>query len=291
MKTITYSAWTKNKEDLMNCSSGGMFYEFAKKMVADGGKVVGVVMDGLKAKYSISNDLEEIKKMRGSKYIPSNPAEVIKKIKKSGEKKILFVGLPCHIEAAKKMLDTSEMVLVDLKCHGLPKPGVFEEHVKKIAKGRKVKSVSFRNKKEGWDNKILTENGKATAGHMLNIEFENGDKYKNHKDSFLINYLNMGGKNIQEHCKTCKKFNVGDITIGDFWNVPPKLKNELGTSEVHINTLHGKDFFKSINTINKHKVKFWQWFNKHSVFYSFKKFICELLLKMGLLDKIREVVK
>lgn len=239
---MKFSAWSNDEENLFSSSSGGIFFELAKKMLDENGKVVGVVMDGIKAKYIISDDLEEIKKMRGSKYIPSNPSNVIKKIKDSKEK-ILFTGLPCHIEAVKKTCNIENMVLVDLFCHGLPKEKVFEEYIKDIADGRKIKSIKFRDKSDGW--------GKSSQ--VLVVNFSNGDIYKSCK-GYLEKYIN--NSILRQNCLVCKKKNVGDITMGDFWGVPPKLKNEKGTSMVMTNTKKGKDFFYSVDSITKKSVTF-----------------------------------
>jgi coenzyme F420-reducing hydrogenase beta subunit len=259
-----FVAWSNDKKNLFNSSSGGIFFELAKKMIDDSGSVVGVVWDGLKARYIISNDLEEIKQMRGSKYVPSNPANVIKKIKDSKEK-ILFVGLPCHIEAVKKKCNTENMILCDLLCHGLPKSNhYFEEHIKKISKGRKIESISFRDKRNGW-----------SKSSRLMVNFSNGEIYDKDKseDEYYISYLD--NSIIRESCKSCKynQKGIGDITIGDFWSVPPKLKNEKGTSVVTTNTKKGKEFFISINSIVKKQVKF---------YHNLKLIAYRSLKKMGL---------
>jgi len=248
-----FVAWSSDEENLYNSSSGGIFFEMAKKMLEENGKVVGVIMQELKAKYILSQDLEEIKQMRGSKYIPSNPANVIKEIKDK-EEKILFVGLPCHIEAVKKICNTKKIILVDLSCYGLPKDNsYFEKHIKKISKGRSIKSVSFRNKKNGWSN-----------SQRLYIVFSNGETYDKDKtkDDYYISYLNKSI--IKNSCKSCKynQKGIGDITIGDFWAVPPSLKNEKGTSIVQINTKKGKEFFNSITSITVKKVRFYHYLNK-----------------------------
>jgi len=257
---MKYSAWSNDKENLFNSSSGGIFLELAKKMLSKNGKVVGVIMDGVKAKYIISNDLEEIKKMRGSKYIPSNPSQVIKEIKDSKEK-ILFTGLSCHIEAVKNSCDTNNMILCDLICHGLPKDGIFEGHVEKISKGRNILSIKFRDKRAGWE-----------LGKSLIITFSNGETYDCY-DDYMKEY--MGGKILRTSCKTCKKRNIGDITIGDFWGVPSSLRNNMGTSIVTVNTKKGKDFFNSINTIIKKPVRFYHIFSmdvfKNVIYHSLTK--------------------
>lgn len=273
MKSTVFSAWSKDKDNLMQSSSGGIFFELARKTIEKGGAVVGVILDGIKAKYILSNDLKKIKQMRGSKYIISNPSSIINKIKNC-KKTILFVGLPCHIEAVKKTCNTNNMLLCDLVCHGLPKEGVFEEHIKKISKGREIKSISFRDKRAGW------KSGRISQSLMVN--FSNGDSYDNF-DQYMTDYMN--NKILRDNCKSCKKSNVGDITLGDFWRVPPSLENKLGTSKVSINTKKGKEFFESIDSIIKKKVKFYHFINmkniSHTIYLSLK--------KSGLLSFLRKI--
>lgn len=277
---MIYSAWTKNKQDLLECSSGGMFFEFAKKIINEGGYVVGVIMNGINANYVMTNDIEVVKRMRGSKYVKSNPAGVIHEIKSYQINKInnliLFTGLPCHIKAIKQMLNTSNMILVELRCHGLPIPHVFKEHVKNIAKGRKIKEISFRGKYNSWNYK----------SQFLKIEFKNGEIYKK-KDDYLMKYLD--NTYIRKHCKKCKIKNEADVTIGDFWKVPGKYKNMWGTSFLTLNTLKGKDFVDSINTIEKHEINFKDYLNVGSMILLAKSIIYNSLMYLGLLHMFNKM--
>lgn len=268
------AAWSNDRENLFNSSSGGIFFELAKEMGDRGGKVAGVVMEGICAKYILSNDLEEIKKMRGSKYIPPDLSTIIKKLKHSTQP-ILFVGLPCHIEAVKKNYDTNNMILCDLICHGLPKKGVFEEHIKKISRGRDIESIRFRDKRAGWDT--------GNISYTLQVEFSNGDIYDKY-DQYLVDY--MSNKILRDSCKTCTMSKVGDITIGDFWRVPPSFKNKMGTSVVFLNNKKGKEFFISINSITKKKVRFYHYLNM----VNFKYFIHSSLKKTGLLNPLKKII-
>ena len=252
-KNMKFAAYSQDINNLLNSSSGGIFYEMAQEMIRRGGIVAGVIMDGLKTRYVLTDDLDVIKKMRGSKYIPSNPAKIIEKIKNC-KKQILFTGLPCHIEAIKKKCDTSNIILCDLRCHGLPKNGIFERHMEKVSKGRDIKSIQFRDKSAGWGNREIS--------YSLIVRFSNGDIYDNF-DQYLIDYLD--NKTLRENCKTCTKQNTGDITIGDFWNVPPKLKNRMGTSIVILNTKKGYDFFIQIPTITKKKARWYHYLNLQNI--------------------------
>jgi len=272
---MKYAAWSTDKNNLLESSSGGIFFEMAKKVCEEGGYVVGVLMDGIKAKYVISKEIETIKKMRGSKYIPSNPANVIRQMKNIKEL-LLFVGLPCHVEAVKKECNTKNIILCDLKCHGLPKNGEFEKHIEKIKEGRNIKTIRFRDKKAGWDDGV--------SCISLIIKFSDGEVYDEH-DEYLKNYMKKSI--LREACKKCKRKQVGDITIGDFWGVPPKVKNKMGTSIVIINTKKGKEFFDSIETIVKKKPRAYHYFNMESI----KKYLFCSIEKAGLIVPIKKLLK
>jgi coenzyme F420-reducing hydrogenase beta subunit len=243
-----YTAWTKDAEALSKCSSGGMFFEFAKQILAEGGKVVGVIWNGLKAEYVITDDVEIIKKMRGSKYVPSNPKNILPQLKVE-KGRVLVTALPCHIEAIKKTCNTDNMILCGIECYGVPKAGLFEPHVQKIANGREIKKIVMRDKKASWAIHHVT----------LRIEFTNGDVYDAH-DEYVEAFLSR--REIQKRCRSCKhnyksSYSGSDILIGDYWDKNKRLLNPNGTSEVFINSKKGQCFFNSISSIQKNRVRFY----------------------------------
>lgn len=219
--------------------------------------VAGVIMDGTQAYYVLTSDSEVIKKMRGSKYIPSNPYPLIyhiQKIRKSYKEPILFTGLPCHINLFKRKCNCANTILVDLRCHGLPKKGVFEKHLARISKGRTIQNIRFRDKSAGWDTGAISKS--------LMITYNNGDTYDKY-DTYMEEYM----KNItlRESCKKCILQRQGDITIGDYWNAPPRYINTKGTSIVHTNTPQGHHYFSAIPTITKKRIYFYHHLNTKNI--------------------------
>ena len=81
-KKTVYCGWTKNSEDLCESASGGIFYCLAKKILEEDGYVVGAVYsdDFKSVKHIMSRNIEDIKRMRGSKYSQSNYVDVIDKV-------------------------------------------------------------------------------------------------------------------------------------------------------------------------------------------------------------------
>ena len=67
-----YCGIIKNKEILIDSSSGGIFGALAEYIINIGGYVCGCVYtDDLEAVHKLSNDKQDVKKMYGSKYVQS----------------------------------------------------------------------------------------------------------------------------------------------------------------------------------------------------------------------------
>ena len=106
--------------------------------------------------HDCAENIEELSKFRGSKYVQSKLDNVFIEIKKKldDKKKVLFSGTPCQVSGLKRYLrkQYDNLFLIDLVCHGIPSPGLWSMYVKYI-KGS-VKSrltyVSFRNKRYGY---------------------------------------------------------------------------------------------------------------------------------------------
>lgn len=248
------AAWTTNRVILLSSSSGGIFPELANRMLAQGGLVAGVVMDGTQAVYTLSDDPCVVERMRGSKYIPASPAPVIRELKQDSSRPVLFSGLPCHIEIVKKTCSTENMILVDIKCHGLPRAGIWEAHIQKVAGDRHITAIRFRDKSAGWED--------GRIGQSLIVEFGDGDVYDEF-DSYIQGYMDRSL--LRESCTRCTRDRCGDITLGDFWGVPRTHRNIFGTSLVHLNTEKGIAFFQSVPTIQYRPVRFYHYLNAESI--------------------------
>ena len=83
-----------------NSTSGGAFYLIAKKVIQKGGIVVGAAYDfDLYLKHTVVNDINELEKLRGSKYVISDTNDTFKKTKELLIKgtMVLYAGCPCQI--------------------------------------------------------------------------------------------------------------------------------------------------------------------------------------------------
>lgn len=234
------AALSTNKTVRLESSSGGIFTELAKFVIKNGGVVFGAAWDeNWRVIHIIAKNKDGIANLRGSKYLQSYIGYTYKEILELLKEniKVLFVGTPCQVAALKNFTNDKNLITIDLVCHGVPSIKVFELYIYYLFHGEKITSISFRNKKTGWEKfciRIETQSGKVyTKRHFL--------------DPFFSGFL----KNVylRRSCYGCP-FNkiprYGDITLGDYWGVPQNLKNEEGVSVVLINSEKGLKIFEKI---------------------------------------------
>lgn len=225
----------------MKSSSGGAFPVLAKYFIERGGYVAGAVYnENIEVQHIISNKLEDIEKMRNSKYFQSNINNCYLETKKILENNglVLFTGTPCQIAGLKSFLrkDYTNLYCVDIICHGVPSPKVFRKYIKEKLKNKDEKwlSTNFRDKSnEFWSKLTITTKTTITTTR---------DSAQN--DVFMRAFLsNMC---LRKTCTNCKFQTIprqGDITIGDFWGIwkyDKNLNDEKGTSAVLNNNQKGK---------------------------------------------------
>lgn len=246
-----YAFQSQDKRILDRSSSGGFFYSVAKLFLESGGIVYGAsLIDYKTVKHVAVSSSADLYKILGTKYLQSEVNIVFEEISKKLEFgfNVLFCGTPCQVIALKTFLrkDLNNLYTIDLFCHGVPSPKIFEE----IIKERKFNNptVNFRDKFTGWNNYSLslTEDTKKVY-------------FPNAIDSFNQGFINdLYLRESCYHCKLNKISNrIGDISIGDFWNIEnfpysrEFIKN-IGVNSVIINTQKGKELFNLLfNKNNK----------------------------------------
>ena len=245
-----YAGWSTNSENILKSSSGGIFFEMAKNIIKNNGMVAGVVMNNKRPIHKLSNNINVIEDMRGSKYLQSNTLKVFQEIiKLKDNKKTLFVGTPCQVAALKNIYEfyhknTKNLITCEIICHGVPSYKIFDEYLKTISKTT-LKNVSFRDKTFGWKN------------YSIKIDFNNSNKITpQKKDLFMKTFLSDIG--LRESCYNCpfqQIPRIGDITLGDFWGVPKELKNKNGTSAIIVNSEKGRELIEKLKRDKKISTK------------------------------------
>lgn len=243
-----YALWAP--DDIRKVSSsGGAFSVFAEEVLESEGIVFGAALqeDSVHVEHKYIHKKEDLKILRGSKYVQSDIKEAYRKTEyflKQG-RKVLFTGCPCQIAGLNAYLERTydNLLTIDLICHGVPSTKILEKYINEKEKQYgKIEDICFRTKDldGGWKRSVTVK-----------LKTENKEFYEERANS---DYLNAFLKtiSISEVCGKCKFARVprqGDVTIGDFWGVSKfnsKLSDDLGTSVVLINNSKGKSFLDRV---------------------------------------------
>ncbi len=238
----TCYAVSANDEMRAGSSSGAFFPLVAQYVLGQGGYVCGAAFDdNMNLRHIIISDEKELYKLKGSKYLQSrldNTFSQIKNLLTSG-KLVLFTGTPCQVAGLQCYLrrDYSNLITIDLICHGVPSQKVFSSYLASEFPGEKIKKVNFRDKINGWGDGItmtvVTDKGKRSLP-------DEADPYM---QAFFANI------DLRESCYQCKFTRMprcGDFTMADFWGIPEKYNDGKGMSCIFLNTAKSKDIFEYI---------------------------------------------
>ena len=232
----------------MESSSGGVFSLLAQQVLDDSGVVYGASFDTVYTIRHIAVEShEELKKLRGSKYVQSDLSGILPQVKQHliEGRLVLFSGTPCQVAGLHAYLRKKydNLYCVDLVCHGVPSPKVWYSHVAHMQDKFKspVTNVSFRDKSTGW------------ASYSTLLRFANGKIFR--QRFFMDRYMRLFQSNIslRPSCYACAFKTIGerqsDITLADFWGInrmAPKLNDDKGISLVMVHTKKGRKLFDSI---------------------------------------------
>ena len=250
-----YATYNLNKEQHQKSASGGLFSAFANYFYAiDNGVICASAFDSsLHLQFYLSTNKEDLKKLRGSKYVQSEIGFIYKEIKKLlvEHKEVFFIGTPCQIAGLRAYLskDYDNLFTIDLVCHGVPSPLLFKTYLNSLGVSTVTEydNYFFRNQK---DSIYFTNSYKIKGGKTIFIP--------PNQHSYICAYLKSWIH--REACYNCHftgEHRQGDITIGDFWGILAGkvnfdgIKNE-GVSMVMLNTTKGIQIFEKI----KHQLYF-----------------------------------
>jgi len=243
-----YAAHTRDTGTIMASSSGGMFTELAKQVLADGGCVCGCTIDDAhQVKHIVIDRTEDIPLLQGSKYVQSDLLGGLASLSdalKQG-KQVLFVGTPCQVSAVKNQFDCENLLTIDLLCHGVPSQKLFDHYIQYLERKHhgKLIEIVFRDKEKfGWS---ITQRYKIQKGSRVKTYY-----LERHTSEYFSGFLrNMTQRESCYACPYTTLNRVGDITLADFWGVDkvrPELLNLQGTSLILANSHKGEVLLQAI---------------------------------------------
>ena len=242
---LAFISWRKDKKACVDSASGGIASVISEKIIRDGGIVYGAsYAKSMELVCTRITQLDELEKLKGSKYLQSAIGYCFRSIKRDLENgyKVLFISTPCQVNGLYAYLKEREyenLFTCDLVCHGVAPYKYFKEEVLYLKEKYKLKSIQdvrFRGKFDfcftmwGENNQLLLK--------------------KSHKtDYYFMPFLK--GINLRESCYSCiyaQNQRISDITLGDSFQLIKslyKIKNTK-SSNVLINTEKGQLLFDSI---------------------------------------------
>lgn len=160
----TSAAVRSDKDKIKLSSSGGVFAAIAEHLISKGWMVAGCIIDAdLNPRHILTDDVKELCRMYGSKYVQSDTNGIYKSVKdaiRSG-RKVLFSGTPCQVAAVKRYTKSKENLLtIEVICHGVPNVKMFHSSLEQYKKAS-IKDFLFRDKGQGWtfNNLIVYKDG------------------------------------------------------------------------------------------------------------------------------------
>ena len=245
---LVYAVKHKDENVRANSTSGGAFTAISDYILKKDGIVYGVAFDGqLNVVHQRATKKVERDKFRGSKYVQSNLKNIFLKVKNDLENnyKVLFTGTPCQVAGLKSFLkdmETKNLVLCDILCHGVSSPLLWQEHINNCQKTKKlnIKSYKCRSKINGWHS------------HTEEILYSNGKKDSSSQNSQKHKVLFYSHNILRPSCHKCPYTKIehkSDFTIADFWGIEnhmPEFDDNRGVSLMIINSSKGKQIFKNI---------------------------------------------
>lgn len=234
----------KDRDKVKKVSSGGICDAIATKFIKQGGVVYGATYSEDYKSVIVSRvaDINELPKIRGSKYVQTIKEGIYKQIKadiRSGIK-VLFIGVPCDVASVKAYVGNSDLLYtVEIICSGVTTPLAHRQFIEDIENrtGKKVTGFNYRKKQHGW--------------HWPYVEAISGGKviYNRTWSNTALGYA--FGVLVRPSCYNCKfkgEYTQSDLTAGDFWGLKKTDKRYYynGVSAILIHTPKGKSLMEEI---------------------------------------------
>lgn len=235
----SYYGYSLDEQHRYEAATAGIATEIAAYML-DTQQVDGVVSsyqnDDNQIITEIFTDSKEVKKSRGSIYRQVSLLNgLVEKIETGSFKKLLVIGLPCHIEGLKTLQETNkylrknvEFTTIALFCKQT-KTEEFSNYERSVLKAKHNQKIEYRSK--GWP-------GITSAKGAKSLPFTNM-KFSMMWSTFAF---------TPDYCFTCSDplGLVADISIGDAW-LHKYYSDKSGSSLIVTNTTIGKSIIETMS--------------------------------------------
>ena len=250
-KPKAYLFQNSNEEIRKDSTSGGIFTAIGEFVIKNNGIVYGATFDDNFVVNHIGvESVDKLSKFRKSKYVQSNQNNCFKEIKQylDNGKLVCYSGTPCQVGGLRAYLrkNYENLILVDIMCHSVPSPLVFEKYKRYILKkmnANKILNINFRDKsKYGYKYSMMT------------VETDNGI-YSQGIDTDPYLRAFFGDTSVRPSCynchfKTMKR--VSDLTIWDCFNIneiDKSFDDDKGTTRVLVQSEKGEKLLENLDNV------------------------------------------
>ena len=250
-KPKAYLFQNSNEEIRKDSTSGGIFTAIGEFVIKNNGIVYGASFDDNFVVNHIGiESVDDLSKFRKSKYVQSNQNNCFKEIKQylDNGKLVCYSGTPCQVVGLRAYLrkDYENLILVDIMCHSVPSPLVFEKYKGYILKkmnANKILNINFRDKnKYGYKYSMMT------------VETDNGIYSQGiDTDPYLRAFfsdVSIRPSCYNCHFKTMKR--VSDLTIWDCFNIneiDKSFDDDKGTTRVLVQSEKGEKLLENLDNV------------------------------------------
>ncbi len=209
-----YAMQVKNREKLQASTSGGAATIISEKFIKNNGIVYGCAFEkGFKIHHIRIDNINDLKKLRGSKYVHSYIEDSYKNVKKDldNNRMVLFIATPCQIAGLKRYLlrEYNNLYTIDIVCHGVPSQKLLkEELINNVGEKALMESNSIQFRSD--------------EGFVLKLKSKDKVIYKKNINDSEYYYGFYKSIFYRDNCYTCQyasSYRVSDLTIGDFWGL------------------------------------------------------------------------
>lgn len=238
-----YAVYYDNDAIRKGSASGAYFQNVAEHFVRNGGYVCGCVLEDMKVRHTVTDKLDDVRRMADSKYVQSDMNDCFRRIRELLDKgvPVLFSGTSCQNAGLRSYLgvthtDTDKLLCIDFFCHGVPSPMIWDEYVRYYERKKKRKAVGYRwrCKDYGW--------GRAARGrgYLSTLFYKSGADVRRDRSITVrswrqIFFSDLVLRRCCHSCGYCTVNKPSDITMGDFWKIDdvlPGFDDGKGTSLV-----------------------------------------------------------
>lgn len=284
-----YAITGSNDEIVMKSSSVGLFSLLAEYVIKNNGVVFGASFDSKwGVQHTYTEDIDGLVQFRGSKYVQSRIGNCYYKAEEflKANRIVLFSGTACQILGLKRYLkrDYPNLLCVDVVCHGVPSPGVWNEYLRSLISPKRrtntvssslysqlsetealrIKDVSFRDKRLGWKRYsfvvLSSQREKSSKDNSDSFSYKPIVRQKHYYNIYIRGFLH--NFMLRESCYDCPAKggrSMSDITLGDFWGIKkyyPSFASEDGVGLALIYSERGLEIFNAIAGINRIEITY-----------------------------------